>query len=209
MILIHFNMRSLPNKETKLESLLSLMPTLPDVVAITETKLNYLNKHLIDLENYQFTHVDSTPKAGGVGIYIRNDFKYSLKSNICVHSQDCESLFIEILRKSTKQTKKLVIGVVYRHPVSNYTAFQTEIGRVLQGLNHSNTSFILLEQASDIKSRNYLNDIYSARCYLLIDKLTRITSTLEKLLDHIYSNILHKPCLPGVGFIRNFSDIFP
>ena len=102
-----------------------------------------------------------------MSIYIRNDLKYSLKPYICVHSQDCKSLFIGILRKSTKQTKKLTIGVVYRHPVSNYAAFQTEIGRILQDLNHSNTSFILLgdcnvdlfKQASDIKSKDYLNDI--------------------------------------------------
>ena len=107
------------------------MPTLPEVVAIAETKLNYLNKHLIDIKNYQFTHVDSTSKARRVGIYIRKDLKYSLKPYICVHSQDCESLFIEILRKSTRQTKKLVIGVAYRHPVINDIAFQTEIGRVL------------------------------------------------------------------------------
>ena len=63
MVLVNFNMRSLPKNKTDIESLLSLMPMLPEVVAITETKLNYLNKHLIDIENYQFTHVDSTSKA--------------------------------------------------------------------------------------------------------------------------------------------------
>ena len=125
-------------------------------------------------------------------------------------------MFIEILRKSTKQTKKLIIGVVYRHPVSNYAAFLTEIGRVLQDLNHSNTSFILLgdynidlfKQASDIKSRNYFNDIYSAGGYSLINKPTKITSTSETLLNHIYSNIFHKPCPRGV-LESDISDHLP
>ena len=66
----------------------------------------------------------------------------------------------------------------------------------------------LFKQASDIKSRSYLNDIYSAGCYSLTDKPTRIASTSETLLDHIYSNILHKPCLPGV-LVSDVSDYLP
>ena len=66
----------------------------------------------------------------------------------------------------------------------------------------------LYKQASDVKSRNYLNDIYSAGCYLLIDKPIRITSTSETSVDHIHFNILHKPCPPGV-LVSDISDHLP
>ena len=40
--------------------------------------------------------MDSASNAGGVGIYIRNDLHYSIKSNLHLDCQDCENLFIEI-----------------------------------------------------------------------------------------------------------------
>ena len=40
------------------------MVALPEVIAITETKLNNKNKHLTTLDHYEFIHVDSQSQAG-------------------------------------------------------------------------------------------------------------------------------------------------
>ena len=64
------------------------MPKLPRENAITETKLKSSNIDQVELENYHFEHIDSASNAGGVGVYIRNDPKYVLKSDIIVNSED-------------------------------------------------------------------------------------------------------------------------
>ena len=80
------------------------LPTLPEVIAVTETKLNLKSDLLqTDLENYQFAHKDSTSNAGGVGLYVRNDLNFVIKLAMSVESEDCESLFIEVSSKSRKK----------------------------------------------------------------------------------------------------------
>ena len=72
------------------------LPILPEVIAITETKNNPSNIHLTNIKNYQFSHVDSPTKAGGIGVFVRNDLRYILKADITVNNQNCESIFFEI-----------------------------------------------------------------------------------------------------------------
>ena len=52
----------------------------PDIIAITETKLAK-NKIVvnIDIEGYNFIHSDSSSRAGGVGLYIKDSLTFILK----------------------------------------------------------------------------------------------------------------------------------
>ena len=68
LALIHFNVRSLPKNKSKIELLLTQMTTLPEIIAISKTKLNSSNRHLVDIKNYNFAHSDSLTNASGVGI---------------------------------------------------------------------------------------------------------------------------------------------
>ena len=68
----------LPKNKSKIELLLTQMPTLPEIIAISETKLNSSNRHLVDIKNYNFVHSDSLTNAGSVGIYIRKDLSYCI-----------------------------------------------------------------------------------------------------------------------------------
>ena len=58
------------------------------------------------MENCLFDHVDSLSHAGGVGMYIRKDLQYSVKSET-INCPNCESLFIEIFN-NLKFNKKTV-----------------------------------------------------------------------------------------------------
>ena len=51
----------------------------PDILAITETKLNHNNVVNIDLLNYNLFHTDSPTMAGGAGLYINKDLQ-------CIHA---------------------------------------------------------------------------------------------------------------------------
>ena len=58
------------------------------------------------------------------------------------------------------------------------------------------------------KVTDYLNELYSAGCYSVINKPTRITDTSATTLDHIYSNSLHKISVSGV-LISDILDHLP
>ena len=73
LAIIHFNTRSLPKNKFHFECLLAELKSLPEIIAITETKINANNLHLTELDHYEFVHVDSKSAAGGVGLYIRDD----------------------------------------------------------------------------------------------------------------------------------------
>ena len=67
---MHFNTRSLIKNKDKIESLLFDIFSLPDLISITETKLNLFTVHLASIKHYNFSHVNSMSNAGGVGIYM-------------------------------------------------------------------------------------------------------------------------------------------
>ena len=214
--IIHMNVRSLTKNKDKIESLLLHMPVPPDIIAITETKLNSSIAHLVEIKNYSFIHVESKSSAGGVGMYINKKLAYLQRSDITIENEDCESMFIEILNLHLKKKSNVIVGVIYRHPRTNYQTFQSKFCNILHKLHHSNSSYIISgdfnidvgKQNSDSKVSDYLNDIYSAGSYLLINKPTRITSTSSTTLDHIYSNHANKICYPGI-LIYDISDHLP
>ena len=67
--ILHLNIRSLVKNFDSLHLLVNSLPILPDIIAITETKLNP-NSHInfIQLKNFNFIRKDSSSRAGGVGI---------------------------------------------------------------------------------------------------------------------------------------------
>ncbi|HBI40006.1 MAG TPA: hypothetical protein DDY16_03540, partial [Tenacibaculum sp.] len=93
----------------------------PDVLAITETKLNG-NVYAPNLPGYHpFEDVESKTDAGGVGVYVSNDFEYIVREDLSLKVSGCEDLWISILKNpndsiSTNSSKNLVIGTIYRHP---------------------------------------------------------------------------------------------
>ena len=102
-MVVHFNLRSLPQNKYKIEDFLLQLHNLLHIIALTETKLNSSNLEQAELENYHFEHVDFASNAGDVGVYIRNDLEYLLKFDIVVNSEDCENIFIEIINKPSKK----------------------------------------------------------------------------------------------------------
>jgi len=91
-----------------LNELLQELPTLPQIIGISETRIKKSPLINISLLNYTFLHADSTTSAGGVGINIAYDLPFSLigfmgstktqmdaKYNILLcHFQLCTFLYI-------------------------------------------------------------------------------------------------------------------
>ena len=123
LFLIHFNVRGLQKNFDKLTNYILQMKKLPDIIAITETKLakNQIVVN-IDIDGYNFTHSDSSSRAGGVGLYIKDSLTFTLKEELDLNINLVENIWIQI--KTFDNKKPITIRVVYPHPL--YIAEQLE-----------------------------------------------------------------------------------
>ena len=100
--------------------------------------------------------------------------------------------------------ENLVIGVVYRHPGSNYKAFSNKINNIVYELNLNKKSFVIVGDVNiNLLKYNivgnvtdYLNNLQGAGCLSYIDKPTRVcyrgTRWETSCIDHMYTNIGNK-----------------
>ena len=95
----HFNVRSLPKNQEKIEEFFDGMTRLPHVIAISETKLNSNSVSNLNLPNYTFLRKDSPTYAGGVGFYIKGIMQYRIRNDLTLNIQHCEDLWIELETK--------------------------------------------------------------------------------------------------------------
>ena len=204
LVIYHANVASLKKNIARLEDVFQNCTTMPDIIGVTETRTKD-DSYLINLEGYAAEFCYSPTEAGGVGIYIRKTIQYNVRDDLNLEVENCEDKWVEIVvdnsKKRHKGTKSIVIGVVYRHPVSNYKYFQEKLSNTIYDLNQNNTQFMILGDMNINLMKynlatpitNYLNDIQSAGCLSLIDQPTRVYMRGSRwetsCLDHAYSNI--------------------
>ena len=168
---------------------------LPDIIAISETKLQA--KFNFCLNGYNFIQNNSSTKAGGVGMFIKNHINYTVTDEYNLNYFGCEEMCIKInMNHSTK-----VFSVLYRHPKSNLVQFSESLENSLTILNKQkltyyisgDTNIDLLQNETNNNIKNYSDMLFSMGCLPLVKFPTRISNTSSTLIDHIYTNnILHK-----------------
>ena len=60
---------------------------MPDAVAISETKLNANSSLNLNFTNYKFIHNDSITHAGGVGLYMKDSLRFTLRRDLSLNLQ--------------------------------------------------------------------------------------------------------------------------
>ena len=75
LTLFHFNIRSLPKNLSLLHDILYCLDRRPNIIAISETRLNENSVSNIELPHYYFFHHDSPTAAGGAGLYVSKNLK--------------------------------------------------------------------------------------------------------------------------------------
>ncbi|XP_065679802.1 uncharacterized protein LOC136094122 [Hydra vulgaris] len=168
----------------------------PDIIAISETRLNY-DKTLrtdINLNGYVFEHTDSHSNKGGTLIYIKSELKYNLRSDLIIQEKkELESTFIELLLPSEKN---IIVGCIYR-PCMNTNDFNiTHMQTLLDKLSLENKNIVLLgdfninllkyDSCNDVS--NFLDLMCSFSLFPLITQPTRITPKSKTLIDNIFVN---------------------
>ena len=113
LLLMHFNTRSLQKNIDKLTHYILHLKKLPDIIAITETKLKKGELQTNIGNGFNFIHSDSDSQAGGVGLYIKNSISYKI-----INELDLNSILLKIRIWIEVETNKksIAVGLVYRHP---------------------------------------------------------------------------------------------
>ena len=121
LFIFHCNTRSLSKNFNFLEEILDSMDSQPDILGITETKLNESSVNNLDLKNYTLFRTDSKTNEGGTALYIANSLQAVLRYDIGFDMDQVESTWCEI--DNGKNKKRTVVGCIYRHPNSNLLNF--------------------------------------------------------------------------------------
>ena len=117
--ILHINIRSLNKNIEKLEELLLLLGKMPEIVAISETKLNSNLKTF--LPGYIFIHNNSPTNVGGVGMFTKDTLTYKTITEYQLNIMGCEEIWVKIQLSNTEK----VFSVLYRHPNSKLSDFQS------------------------------------------------------------------------------------
>ena len=76
--IFHCNIRSLEKNKALLHDILSTVKTVPDIIAISETKINENTSANLNIPGYAFVNVNSKTRAGGVGMYVSNELEFRM-----------------------------------------------------------------------------------------------------------------------------------
>ena len=68
---------------------------------------------------YNFLSQTSLSIAGGVGLFVNNNLKYSKSDDLCTSKNEFEALRIDI----EGPDQGIICGVLYRHPKANFENF--------------------------------------------------------------------------------------
>ena len=214
--ILHVNIVSYrKNFHTKLQQLLVSLDKLPDIIAMTETRLKIYHSDIPLLPDYTMIRDDSNLSAGGVALLIKNSFISN--ANACpelnMKVKNTEEIWLEI-KLNEKET--IIIAVIYRHPGYSYNEFQDAFLKSIDQINKINKNFYifgdfnidLLKYNSNSATKFYVDSLTSNNCRSVIDKPTRITETSATLLDHIYTNDVSNNISSGIA-VTDVSDHFP
>ena len=196
--LFHCNIRSLSKNFTLLIDMLYSIYSWPEIIAVTETRLNSNSISNVDLPNYNFFHVDSPTLAGGTAIYVKDTIKAIPRPELKIDLLLIESCWVEI--DPCNKKKHIMIGCIYKHPSANVDEFTTVLDKFLKQLNMNkyevyilgDMNIALLKHHTHQQTGRYLDMLYSHNLLPVTTKPTRITNHTATLIDHIYTNSVNR-----------------
>ena len=86
-----------------LHDILSTVKTTPDIIAVSESKINENTSANLNIPGYTFVNINSKTQAGGVGLFISNDLEFSRRSDLDISGDGIESCWIELAHTAQKK----------------------------------------------------------------------------------------------------------
>ena len=193
---IHYNVRGLASRLDDLKELLCNLKDkgiIPAAILMCETFLNSNNVRMCKIEGYTLVHNNRKSKGGGVAIYIFNPLNFSLRDDLTYNiNNQFETIFIELTPHN--QSKKILIGEIYRTPDSNPHSSLERYTELLEKLNRTNKHTIIgtdqnfdLLQTHVTMHSDFLNTFISHGLTPCITQPTRVTQSTATLIDNFYT----------------------
>ena len=171
-----------------------------------------------NIPNYQCIPLGATvSKHGGLLIYLHSSFQYK-KLELYEKSKLWEALFIEI--SSENQTKKIILGNIYRAPRDrneDLKSFLTEYCNILTKITDKRRDIVitgdfnidLLKLQSREIFAEYLDNMFSCSLYPVVTLPTRFSKHNATLIDHIFCNYNRQHPPEGGIILKSLSDHYP
>lgn len=200
------NINSLKNKLYDLEFFISTLLCKPDIILLTEIRINEYEHKFYNIANYESKFSSRKPNkkkksGGGVGCFVLKDLKFNV---IYDKSDDYDNfLFINLIDHN------LNIGIVYSPPDANKNEMFNNLEQMLtldRSIIFGDFNINLLDNNSN--SVQYM-DLILANNYFIVNEVsnkfaTRIShNNSRSIIDHAISNIEDLTC----NFILNDSDL--
>ena len=126
--LCHINIRSMKANLTSFEICLQNLEFEFSVIGITETWLTDSNPDLCNINGFNFVETHKTGRSGGgVGIFLRNNILYQIRSDLTLNNELSESICIEIDKDLFNKNRNIIIGVIYRPPNTDLKLFNDDL----------------------------------------------------------------------------------
>ena len=179
--LIHINGRSLKAHFDELEHLILDSEVKYSIIALTETWLTEDNKNIFHLPGYSFiSKCRDGKRAGGVGIYVHDDFNFVLRDNLSISNSCVESLFVDLTLKQECYFRSFTVGCMYRPPNGNMLQFKDHLTYVLPFLDFKKNKISCITGDLNIDLLNNNANTISNEC-------------INLLLSHSFVPLINKP----------------
>ena len=143
----------------------------------------------------------------GLAIYIHSSIQSITTRRADLESLSVESLWVEI---SHSKSPSLLVGFIYRKPTATYAWYDEFLVMLDKGADSKKSILLLGDLNIDLsKSYSAWESTYSlVALHQFVNKPTRVTSTTDTLIGHIYTNrqdLAHNVSVPYIGI----SDHYP
>ncbi len=194
------NVRSLLPKLGEVEGLLQLL-NFPKALLLSETWLT-IDSPMLNICNYVFASSPRvTGRGGGVGIYLHDSIKYSMKVKSSVQPVVChtvEYLAVELL------DYKIMLCCMYCPPNSSLadimaviTYFKTLLSKKFSLIIGGDFNINLLDIDSDLVS-DFLNNLHSLSLHPVISLPTRVSGSSSTIIDNFICDFSFLPLCSSV-----------
>ena len=80
---------------------------------------------------------------GGVSLFIKDNVKYFVRSDLSILNKHIEVIFVEIDKNQYQSSKNIVVGTLYRPPNTDIEIVNAHLNNILEILKSENKVYIL------------------------------------------------------------------
>jgi len=205
--IFHFNVRSFAKNGSELLLFLSGLPSLPDVIVMSET---WFGDDYVDMiGGYIGYHVfRQNRRGGGVSIFVNRKFRSRSITEQSFVEDDLEMCSVRI----TVGACEIVVIGVYRPPGKDVLKAIELLDPALQVVGNDQRAFLIGDVNIDSINpcpigTEFINYCYSSSFFPLVSLPTHVSNTASTCIDHIYYNQLDAV---NVGIFKtDLTDHYP